>query len=107
PIGLDLETTGLNPARDRIRLLSLATPTETLVIDLFALSDPVRALVPLFAALAEKEVIGHNVVSFDLPFLARLGFAPSRVFDTALASRVVYAGENADHDLASVVAREL
>ncbi len=32
---------------------------------------------------------------------------PTRVFDTAIASRVVDAGEWADHDLASVVHREL
>jgi hypothetical protein len=106
-IGLDLETTGLNPARNRIRLLSLATGADTFVIDLFTLADSVRALAPLFAVLAEKEIVGHNIVSFDLPFLARLGFVPAKVFDTALASRVVYAGERADHDLASVVEREL
>jgi hypothetical protein len=67
----------------------------------------VQALAPLFAALTEKEVVGHNIISFDLPFLARLGFAPTRLFDTAIASRVVYAGEKADHDLAAVVQREL
>ena len=64
-------------------------------------------LASLFGVLAEKEVVGHNIVSFDLPFLARLGFAPTRVFDTALASRVVYAGERVDQDLATVVQREL
>jgi DNA polymerase I-like protein with 3'-5' exonuclease and polymerase domains len=106
-VGLDLETTGLNPARNRVRLLSLATATETFVIDLFALADPVQMLAPLWAVLAEKELVGHNIVSFDLPFLARLGFAPTRVFDTALASRVVYAGGRVDHDLAAVVQREL
>lgn len=106
-VGLDLETTGLNPARARIRLVSLATATDTFVIDLFALGDPVRALAPLFAVLAEKEIVGHNIVSFDLPFLARQGFRPTKVFDTALASRVAYAGERVDHDLASVVEREL
>ncbi|WP_232069957.1 DNA polymerase [Gemmata massiliana] len=74
---------------------------------MFALDAPATALAPLFAVLAEKELVGHNIVSFDLPFLARLGFALARVFDTALASRVVYAGERADHDLASVVKREM
>src|SRR5262249_35593440 len=53
PVGLDLETTGLNPARDGIRLLSLATPTETFVTDLFAFADPETALAPLSALLAE------------------------------------------------------
>ncbi|MCE9561277.1 MAG: bifunctional 3'-5' exonuclease/DNA polymerase [Planctomycetes bacterium] len=107
-VGLDTETTGLDPARDRVRMLQLAVGEEVCLIDLFAFEDPTAALAPLFAVLAEKEVVGHNVIGFDLPFLARLGFAPNvPVFDTAIASRVVYAGENADHDLAAVVRREL
>ncbi len=106
-VGLDLETTGLNPTRDRVRLLSLVTRTAEFVVDLFAFAEPVQTLAPLFAALAEKEVVGHNIVAFDLPFLARLGFAPARLFDTAIASRVLHAGERVDHDLAAVVEREL
>jgi DNA polymerase-1 len=104
---VDLETTGLNPAGDRIRLIQVAVDEGTAVIDLFAFADLAAALAPLFVVLAEKELVGHNIVSFDLPFLAQLGFAPTRVFDTALASRVVYAGERVDHDLAAVVQREL
>jgi DNA polymerase I-like protein with 3'-5' exonuclease and polymerase domains len=106
-VALDCETTGLSPARDRVRLLQVAVGGAATVLDLFAFADPRAALAPLFAVLAEKEIVGHNIVSFDLPFLARLGFVSTRVFDTALASRVVYAGERVDHDLASVVEREL
>lgn len=107
PAGVDTETTGLDPARDRVRLIQIAMGDDVCLIDLFAFADPAAALAPLFAALAGKEVVGHNLTAFDLPFLARLGFAPTRVFDTALASRVVYAGEKQDHDLAAAVKREL
>jgi DNA polymerase I-like protein with 3'-5' exonuclease and polymerase domains len=112
PVGIDTETTGLDPLADRVRLLQVATGRSTFVIDLFALADPPAALAELFAVLAQVEVLGHNL-QFDLRFLARLGFTPGRVFDTQLASQVLHAGERADnnallrHALKDVAAREL
>jgi DNA polymerase-1 len=88
-VGLDLETTGLDPRKDRVRLLSLAADTIepgetfTYIIDCFAV-DPR----PLFEALAEVELVIHNA-SFDLGFLTRLGFVPGRVTDTVLLSRLL------------------
>src|SRR5262249_54055036 len=46
PVGLDTETTGLNHAADRVRLLQIATPKGTFLIDLFRV-DP-GALTDLF-----------------------------------------------------------
>jgi DNA polymerase I len=107
PVGLDLETTGLSHARDRVRLLSLATPGGTFLVDVFALADPVRALAPLFTALTAVELVGHNL-GFDLPFLMRLGFVPGRVLDTMLASQVLHAGNRAiGHSLKEVAHRHL
>src|SRR5262249_31404730 len=59
-VGLDLETTGLDPRRDRLRLVTLDCGTSdggrfTYLIDCFAV-DPA----PLLAALAGKELIIHN-----------------------------------------------
>ncbi len=34
-IGLDTETTGLDPLKDQLRLIQLATPTQTVVVDAF------------------------------------------------------------------------
>jgi DNA polymerase-1 len=105
PVGLDTETTGLNAATDRARLLALATPKGTFLIDLFRMDS--AALIELFGALARVEVVGHNL-AFDLPFLMRLGLTPGRVRDTMLASQVLHAGNlTTRHALKDVAARTL
>jgi DNA polymerase I-like protein with 3'-5' exonuclease and polymerase domains len=76
-VAIDTETTGLNPHRDRLRLLSLALPTVdggtfVYLVDSFAV-DPA----PLLERLAEHPLIIHNA-AFDLAFLFRLGFAPAQ-----------------------------
>jgi DNA polymerase I len=90
-VGLDTETTGLDPRGDRLRLLSLDCETNdggrfAYLVDAFAV-DPS----PVWAPLAEAEVVIHNA-AFDLGFLGRLGFVPGRVRDTLLLSQVLYAG---------------
>jgi DNA polymerase-1 len=107
-VGLDCETTGLDPRSDRTRLLSLCCDTTdggtaTYVVDCFAV-DPA----PLWPALASVPVVGHNL-AFDLQFLARLGFEPGECRDTMLMSQVLYAGDraNREHSLAACCRREL
>jgi DNA polymerase-1 len=106
-VGLDIETTGLDPRCDRVRLLSLGWDTTdggtaTYVVDCFAV-DPA----PLWAALASVPVVGHNL-TFDLQFLARLGFEPGACRDTLLESQVLHAGERGlRHSLAACCEREL
>jgi DNA polymerase-1 len=102
-IGLDLETTGLTPRQDRIRLLSLATERGTYLVDCFTV-DPR----PLFDLLSERTLILHNA-AFDLGFLAALGFAPGPVRDTMLLSRLLYGTRHGRgfHGLESCTGREL
>jgi DNA polymerase I-like protein with 3'-5' exonuclease and polymerase domains len=101
-VGLDIETTGLSHANDRPRLLSLATPVGTFLIDLFRV-DPAL----LWPVLAGVEVVGHNL-GFDLPFLMKLGFVPGRVRDTMLASQVLHAGDRTiGHSLKELAQRHL
>jgi DNA polymerase-1 len=106
-VGLDTETTGLNPRADKVRLLSLCCETTdggtcTYVVDCFA-ADPS----PLWSALAAVPVVGHNLL-FDLQFLARLGFEPGECRDTMLMSQVLYTGDRtAKHSLAACCEREL
>jgi DNA polymerase-1 len=107
-VGLDCETTGLDPRRDQVRLLSLAVPTQdnsqfVWLVDCFAI-DPA----PLWEALSGCELVGHNLL-FDLQFLMRLGFEPERVTDTFLLSQLLDGPRKGRgyHGLAGCIAREL
>jgi DNA polymerase-1 len=106
-VGLDVETTGLDPRRDRVRLLTLATDCGTWILDLFAV--PPEALQDqLFPLLAERTILGHNL-GFDLGFLALLGFEPGAVADTMILSQLVHGTRHARgfHGLGECVKREL
>jgi DNA polymerase-1 len=91
-VGLDLETTGLDPGKDRVRLLSLSCETNdggrfSYLIDCFS-QDPA----PLWDALAGLQLVIHHA-AFDLAFLARLGFTlTGRVHDTMLLAQLLAAG---------------
>jgi DNA polymerase-1 len=105
-VALDIETTGLCPREDHLRLLTLATPRGCWIVDCFAV-DPQ----PLMAVLPQACLVGHNLL-FDLGFLAREGLDAARVGDTLLLARLLSTGlEEAEgrgyHTLASVVEREL
>jgi DNA polymerase I-like protein with 3'-5' exonuclease and polymerase domains len=105
-VGLDLETTGLDPRRDRIRLLSLGVPTIdgghfAYLIDSFRI-DPS----PLFEALSGVELVIHNA-AFDLAFLTKLGFVPGVVHDTLLLAQLLAAGTDERCSLAACVGKEL
>jgi DNA polymerase III epsilon subunit-like protein len=108
-LALDLETTGLDPRKDSIRLFSIATNDATYIVDCRSV-DPAG----LFPNLAEVTLIAHNAL-FDLGFLSTLGFVPGKVADTMILSQLLYAGSKVEplkrgqtsHSLAAVVEREL
>jgi DNA polymerase-1 len=108
-VALDLETTGLDPRRDSIRLLSLATKVATYIVDCQNVDSA-----ELFPILAERTVVAHNAL-FDLGFLSYLGFEPGKVVDTMILSQSLHAGSKVEplkwgqtsHSLDSVVEREL
>lgn len=103
-LGADVETTGLNPRKDQVRLLSLATGGDTYVIDLFAVNSK-----PLWPVLMAKTIVLHHA-AFDLAFLRALGFEPGQVADTILLSQLLSAGllePKGHHSLASTAEREL
>jgi hypothetical protein len=90
-VGIDLETTGLNPRADRVRLISLSTSEGSWLIDCFEV-DPH----PLFSVLAQKKLFMHNG-QFDLGFMSAMGFEieeGTEVLDTMLLSRILEDKEN-------------
>ena len=107
-IGLDTETTGLDPHTSRLRLLQLATEQNSYIFDCFRLSR--EQLAPLLEVIAADQPIkiAHNA-KFDWKFLARhLGVQMTGVFDTYLGSVLAAAGdENERHGLEPVVSRYL
>jgi DNA polymerase I len=107
-IGLDSETTGLDPHTSKPRLIQLATPGTSFIIDLFRV--PAGALTPILDCLAAPRPIKvlHNA-KFDAKFLLRhYGIRLNAIFDTYLASVLISAGNETDrHGLEPVANRYL
>lgn len=89
-VGLDLETTGLDPLRDRPRLAQVALPDGTVrVVDLFATGG----LGPLADALRGVETVVIHNAAFEASFLRRhFGVEPRAVWDCMLAAQVLDGG---------------
>src|SRR6266851_9662203 len=113
-VGLDTETTELDPYLGRLRLIQLASPDGVYIVDLnrFANADlktgaemePLRQL--LTAPRPIK--IAHNA-KFDAKFIKHnLGVDIVGIFDTLLASQIVSAGGLEDrHGLNAIAERYL
>jgi DNA polymerase I-like protein with 3'-5' exonuclease and polymerase domains len=116
-IGLDTETTELDPYFGRLRLIQLATPGGVHIIDLDAFRNggngdlsQTNALAPLRELLsAHRPVkIAHNA-KFDAKFIKHtLGADLGGIFDTLLASQLLGAGDIEErHGLEAVASRYL
>src|SRR5918996_1472992 len=113
-VGLDTETTELDPYTSRLRLIQLATPERVFIFDFdaFANGDAAKneALAPLRRLLAAPRPIkiAHNA-KFDAKFLKHnLGVDLGGLFDTLLASQIIGAGDIEErHGLETVASRYL
>src|SRR6266581_8801971 len=104
-IGIDTETTGLDPWTDRLRLIQLAAPGwPVLVIDLWQIPEDGRAPLRRFLTQPSRITIFHNG-KFDLTFLQHAGLeVQGPLCDTMLASQLLDAGlHTRRHGLADVV----
>jgi DNA polymerase-1 len=89
-VGADIETTNLSPRDGKIRLLQLATPHETFIVDVFAAQD----LSALKSVLEGGPVKALHNGKFDHSFLwneHRISLSP--LFDTMLAAQLLDGGE--------------
>jgi DNA polymerase I-like protein with 3'-5' exonuclease and polymerase domains len=113
-VGLDTETTELDPYTSRLRLIQLATPDRVYIIDFDRFADgdarTSDALAPLRRLLAAPRPIkiAHNA-KFDAKFIKHnLGVDLVGLFDTLLASQLVGAGDIEErHGLETVAGRYL
>lgn len=113
-VGLDTETTELDPYLGRLRLIQLAAPDAVYIVDLNRFADgDLKAgedLAPLRQLLTSPRPIkiAHNA-KFDAKFLKyNLGVDVAGVFDTLLASQLVSAGDIEErHGLAAITERYL
>jgi len=114
-IGLDTETTELDPYVGRLRLIQLATPSGVYIVDLDAFGSngnlaqaPALELLRRLLSANRPIKIAHNA-KFDAKFLKHyLGVDLGGLFDTLLASQLIGAGDIEErHGLETVASRYL
>jgi DNA polymerase I-like protein with 3'-5' exonuclease and polymerase domains len=88
-VGLDIETTGLNPRRDRIRLVQVSDGKKTYVVDAFKTN--VR---PLAETLTAAPIVVAHGAKFEWGFVYHQhGIALDNLVDTYLMARIAACGE--------------
>lgn len=110
---VDLETTGLDPGRDRIFMAAVRLPSgatrllEAPTVDDAGEAALIRQLVATIAAADPDVIENHNLHGFDLPFLAersrrlRVPLALGRIGAPGLRERAAMRGAMASGAMAS------
>ena len=105
-IGLDIETTGLNPYFSKVRLVQIS-PNEdlTYILDMQSINT-LESLKEVFEARYPVKVI-HNAI-FEQKFLRyHYGLDFGTIYDTMLANKLIYNGIYKRNSLQEVVKDEL
>jgi DNA polymerase I-like protein with 3'-5' exonuclease and polymerase domains len=113
-LGVDTETTGLDPMVDTVRLIQVASEELALIVDVHGFRDQDGAidwdfLSPLKGLLESKKLKVLQNAAFDINFLLRACVSLKGViFDTMIASSVINNGSpGVKNDLGSIVKRYL
>lgn len=116
PVGVDTETTGLDPRVDQVRLIQLGMKGFALIVDLNGWRKPGERAVPweveglcdLKKLLegAQRKILQN--AAFDLNFLRGEGVVlGGLLFDTMVAAKLINNGTGAKNDLGAIVERNL
>jgi len=106
-IGIDTETTGLDPYYSRIRLLQMASPERSYVVDLFKVDAFAHQGLRILLEASRPVKVLHNA-KFDYKMIKHLtGIEMGPMFDSMLADIIVLAGKSGSHSLASCCERYL
>lgn len=106
-LGVDCETAGGDPFRSRVRLLQIATPAETFVIDLFRIQAFTHPQLRRIMSAPEQTKVFHHA-KFDVKmFLRHFDLEVHGIGDTLLASQLLETGFGISHSLAATAERHL
>ena len=92
-VAIDLETTGLDPRKDRVRLVQMYDGQKVTILDVFESSEVLDDIVSLCEDSTVCKIF-HNA-KFDLSFIrahAKRRVRYSNIWDTMLAEQVLMAG---------------
>lgn len=115
-VGIDTETTGLNPVTDRVRLIQIASADYALIIDLNGwrrnedrqVDWRQQGLCQVKELLESSKLKVLQNAAFDLNFLRGEGLVLNGlIFDTMIAAKIINNGTGIKNDLGSIVQRVL
>jgi len=115
-LGVDTETTGLDPLVNQVRLVQVGTKDFALIVDLDGWRKPgQRAVDWTRSGLAELRALLESSrqkvlqnAAFDLNFLRGEGVVlGGLIYDTMVAAKIINNGTGAKNDLGSIVGRVL
>lgn len=104
-IAFDTETTGLFAKDCDIFCCQIGTGKDNYIIHMYDNNYSFNDVIPY---IKNKTLVMQNGL-FDLGFMYKYNFIPEKVFDTMLASKIIYNGDyvNQRSDFASLMKREL
>lgn len=106
-IAFDSETTSLSPRKGHMFCVQIGTGENNYIIDFQQLGGELT-FEEVAPYLKGKALVGHNL-TFDLGWLYKHNFIPEKVYDTFIASKILYNGNGriARHGFGFVMDREL